>query len=133
MDMSASLNRVELLGYTCQDAEVRFTASGTPVANFSVATNEVWTGKDGKKQEKVEFHRIVAWGKLAELCGQYMPKGRQVLVEGKLQTRKWEDKEGQTRYSTEIQATSVKFLGKAPDKSEEVAEEPPPMTDEVPC
>ena len=130
--MSASLNRVELIGFTGQDAEVRYTASGTPVANFSVATSEQWTDKAGKKNERTEWHRVVAWGKLAELCGQYLPKGRQVFVEGKLQTRKWEDKEGATRYATEIKATSVKFLGKAPDKSEEVAEEPPPMTDELP-
>ena len=131
--MSASLNRVELIGFTGQDAEVRYTASGTPVANFSVATSEQWTDKAGKKNERTEWHRVVAWGKLAELCGQYMPKGRQVFVEGKLQTRKWEDKEGATRYATEIQATSVKFLGKAPEKAgEAVADEPSPMTEELP-
>ncbi|MFW5887495.1 MAG: single-stranded DNA-binding protein, partial [Bacteriovoracia bacterium] len=79
--------------------------------NCSVATSESWTDKSGQKNEKTEWHRIVVWGKLAELCNQYLAKGRQVFLEGKLQTRSWEDKDGNKRYTTEIQANTVQFLG----------------------
>jgi single-strand DNA-binding protein len=90
---------------------VRYTPSGAAVANFSVATNESWTDKTGQKQERTEWHKVVVWGKLAELCNQYLQKGRQVYVEGRLQTRQWQDKDGQTKYTTEIQAQTVQFLG----------------------
>jgi single-strand DNA-binding protein len=81
------------------------------VANFSVATNESWTDKSGQKQERTEWHRVVVWGKLAELCAQYLAKGRQCYLEGRLQTRQWQDKDNQTKYTTEIQAQTVQFLG----------------------
>jgi len=81
------------------------------VANFSLATNENWTDKSGQKQERTEWHRIVVWAKLAEVCGQYLTKGRQAYVEGRLQTRQWQDKDGQTKYTTEVQAQTVQFLG----------------------
>lgn len=106
-----SVNKVILLGRLGQNPEVRYTPSGAAVANFSVATNESWTDKSGQKQERTEWHRVVVWGKLAELCNQYLSKGRQAYIEGRLQTRQWQDKDGQTRYTTEVQAQTVQFLG----------------------
>lgn len=108
-----SVNKVILVGRLGQNPEVKYTPSGAPVANFSVATSESWTDKSGQKQEKTEWHRIVVWGKVAELCGQYLTKGRQVYLEGRLQTRQWQDKDGQTKYTTEVQAQTVQFLGAA--------------------
>jgi single-strand DNA-binding protein len=106
-----SVNKVILVGRLGQNPEVRYTPSGAAVANFSLATNETWMDKSGQKQERTEWHRIVVWGKLAELCGQYLQKGRQAYVEGRLQTRQWQDKDGQTKYTTEVQAQTVQFLG----------------------
>ena len=106
-----SVNKVILLGRLGQDPELKYTPSGTAVANFSVATSENWTDKSGQKQERTEWHRVVVWGKLAELCNQYLAKGRQCFLEGKLATRSWDDKEGVKRYTTEIQATTVQFIG----------------------
>lgn len=106
-----SVNKVILVGRLGQNPEVRYTPSGAAVANFSVATNEAWTDKSGQKQERTEWHKVVVWGKLAELCSQYLTKGRQAYVEGRLQTRQWQDKDGQTKYTTEIQAQTVQFLG----------------------
>ena len=109
--MAGGVNRVFLMGNLGVDPEVRFTPSGQAVANFRIATNESWTDKQGQKQEKTEWHRIVVWGKLAELCGEYLKKGRQCFVEGRLQTREWTDKEGKKNYTTEIVANNVQFLG----------------------
>jgi single-strand DNA-binding protein len=106
-----SVNKVILVGRLGQNPEVRYTPSGAAVANFSVATNESWNDKAGQKQERTEWHRVVVWGKLAELCNQFLAKGRQVYLEGRLQTRQWQDKDGQTKYTTEIQAQTVQFLG----------------------
>jgi single-strand DNA-binding protein len=106
-----SVNKVILVGRLGQNPEVRYTPSGAAVANFSVATNETWTDKNNQKQERTEWHRVVVWGKLAELCNQYLAKGRQCYVEGRLQTRQWQDKDGQTKYSTEVQAQTIQFLG----------------------
>ncbi len=106
-----SVNKVILVGRLGQNPEVKYTPAGAPVANFSVATSESWTDKSGQKQEKTEWHRIVVWGKLAELCGQYLSKGRQAYIEGRLQTRQWQDKDGQTKYTTEVLAQTVQFLG----------------------
>lgn len=105
-----SVNKVIVLGRVGQDPELKYTPSGQAVCNFSVATSESWT-KEGQKQEKTEWHRVVVWGKLGELCNQYLAKGRQVFLEGKLQTRSWEDKDGKKLYTTEVVATSVQFLG----------------------
>jgi single-strand DNA-binding protein len=107
----ASVNKVILIGNLGRDPELRYTQSGQPVANFTVATNENWTGRDGKREERTEWHRVVAWGKTAELCAQYLSKGRTVYLEGRIQTREWEDKEGQKRQTTEIVAQTVQFLG----------------------
>lgn len=106
-----SVNKVILIGRLGQNPEIRYTPSGAAVANFSVATHESWTDKSGQRQEKTEWHRIVVWGKTAENCNQYLAKGRQVYVEGRLQTRQWQDKDGQTKYTTEVQAQTVQFLG----------------------
>jgi single-strand DNA-binding protein len=106
-----SVNKVILVGRLGQNPELRYTPSGAAVANFSVATNEVWNDKQGQKQERTEWHRVVVWGKLAELCNQYLQKGREAYLEGRLQTRQWQDKDGNTKYTTEIHAQTVQFLG----------------------
>ncbi|MBY0517896.1 MAG: single-stranded DNA-binding protein [Bacteriovoracaceae bacterium] len=108
-----SVNKVILLGRLGQDPELKYTPGGAPVCNFSLATTEAWTDKAGAKQEKTEWHRVVVWGKLAELCNQYLSKGRQAFVEGRLQTRSWDDKDGNKRYMTEINAATVQFIGGA--------------------
>ena len=108
----AGINKVILIGRLGSDPEVRYTPSGVAVANFSIATSEEWKDKDsGEKKERTEWHRIVAWRKLGEICGEYLSKGRQVYVEGRIQTNAWEDKEGNKRYTTEIVASTVQFLG----------------------
>ena len=108
----AGINKVIIVGHLGKDPEVRYTPSGSAVANFSVATSETWKDKTtGEKKERTEWHRIVAWDKLGEICGEYLSKGRQVYVEGRLQTRSYDDKEGVKRYTTEIIATDVQFLG----------------------
>jgi len=107
----ASVNKVIVIGNLGRDPELRYTASGQPVTSFTVATNERWNDRDGKPQERTEWHRIVVWGKQAENCANYLQKGRSVYVEGRLQTREWEDKEGQKRQTTEIVAQTVQFLG----------------------
>jgi single-strand DNA-binding protein len=109
--MAGGINKAIIVGNCGNDPDVRFTPSGQAVANFSVATNEKWKDKQGQQQERVEWHRIVVWGKLAELCGEYLSKGRQVYVEGRIQTRKWTDKDGKDNYTTEIVAVNVQFLG----------------------
>jgi single-strand DNA-binding protein len=109
-----SVNRVVLLGRLGQDPEIKYTPSGMAVCNFSLATTESWQDKSGGgKQERTEWHRIVVWGKLAELCNQYLAKGRQAFVEGRLQTRSWDAKEGGKRYTTEVVASNIQFLGGA--------------------
>jgi len=109
--MASGVNKVILIGRLGQDPEVRYTTNGGAVANFNLATNESWTDKSGQKQERTEWHRIVVWGKMAEICGQYLSKGREAFIEGKLQTREWNDKEGNKRYTTEVVAQNVQFLG----------------------
>jgi len=107
----SSVNKVILIGNLGGDPEVRYTQSGQAWAKFSMATSENWTDKQGQKQEKTEWHNIVLWGKLAELAGQYLSKGRKVYIEGKLQTRQWDDRDGNKRYTTEIQGREMTFLG----------------------
>ncbi len=99
-----------IIGNLTRDPEVRTTAGGTNVASFGVATNHAWTDASGQKQEKAEFHNIVAWGKLADICGQYLAKGRKVYIEGRLQTREWEGKDGVKRRTTEIIAENMIML-----------------------
>jgi single-strand DNA-binding protein len=107
----AGVNKVIIVGNVGRDPEVRYTQSGRAVASFSVATSERFQDKDGQNQERTEWHRVVAWGRLAEICGEYLRKGKQVYIEGRLQTRSWEDKEGVKRYTTEIKADQMVMLG----------------------
>ena len=107
----ASVNKVILIGNLGRDPELRYTKDGKAVANFTVATNDRWRDREGNSQERTEWHRIVVWDKQAENCAQYLQKGRSVYIEGRLQTREWEDKEGQKRQTTEIVAQQVTFLG----------------------
>jgi len=108
----ASVNKVILVGNLGRDPEVRYAQSGTAVANFSVATNEAWNNREGKREERTEWHRVVVFGKLADICGQYLTKGKQVYIEGRLQTRNWEDREGNKRSTTEIVASNMVMLGR---------------------
>lgn len=130
------LNKTMLIGHVGAEVEIRHTKSEVAVANFRVATTERWKDGQGKQQEATEWHRIVAFGRLAEICGEYLAKGSRVYIEGRLQTRKWEDSDGNARYTTEIVAREMKMLGGG-DKSDSVPAQPedahePPMPDEVP-
>jgi single-strand DNA-binding protein len=107
----AVVNKAIIVGNLGRDPDVRFTPSGKAVAKFSVATTERWTDQQGQRQEKTEWHNIVVWGKQAETCGQYLSKGRQVYVEGRITSRNYDDKDGNKRYITEIIARDVRFLG----------------------
>ncbi|MBX2993487.1 MAG: single-stranded DNA-binding protein [Bdellovibrionaceae bacterium] len=109
----SGVNKVILVGRLGADPEVKSVGNSQSVARLSVATSEVWTGKDGQRQERTEWHRVTVWGRQAENCAKHLSKGRQVYVEGRLQTRSWEDQQGQKRYTTEIVATTVQFLGGA--------------------
>ena len=109
----ASVNKVILIGNLGRDPEVKYTQTGTAVANLNVATNEVWTDKAGQKQERTEWHRVVVWGKQAQIVGEHLAKGKQVYVEGSLQTRSWDDRDGNKRYTTEVRAVRVLMLGRA--------------------
>lgn len=106
-----SVNKVLLIGRLGNNPEIRYTNTGTAVANFNLATSENWNDKNGQRQERTEWHRVVVWGKLAELCEKYLAKGRQCFVEGRLQTRSWDDKDGNKKYTTEIVASTIQFLG----------------------
>lgn len=107
----AGVNKVILIGNLGRDPELRYTQNGQAVVNFTLATSENWTDKGGERVERTEWHRIVVWGKVGELCAQYLAKGRTVYIEGRIQTREWEDKEGNKRQTTEINAQTVQFLG----------------------
>ncbi|MFH1075408.1 MAG: single-stranded DNA-binding protein [Pseudomonadota bacterium] len=107
----ASVNKVILIGNLGKDPEIRYTASGTAVANLSLATTDKWTNKNGEKETRTEWHRIVAWDKLAEICGKYLTKGKSVYIEGRIQTKDWEDAEGNKRQTKEIVAMAMQMLG----------------------
>lgn len=108
----AGINKAIVLGRLGKDPEVRYTPDGTAIANFTVATSEEWKDKNtGEKREKTEWHRIVAFRRLGEICGEYLAKGRQVYIEGRIQTRDWEDRDGNKRYTTEIVASQMQMLG----------------------
>ena len=109
--MSKSLNKATLIGHAGKDTEIRYTGTGKAVANFTLATSDSWKDKaSGQLQEKTEWHNIVAWERLAEICGEYVKKGKRVYVEGRIQTRAWDDKDGNKRYTTEIVATDMILL-----------------------
>jgi single-strand DNA-binding protein len=109
--MASGVNKVILVGHLGADPDMRHTQSGAGVCELRVATNETWNDKSGQRQERTEWHRVVVWGKLAELCSKFLSKGRLVYVEGRLRTRSWDDKDGNKRYTTEIVANDVQFLG----------------------
>jgi len=127
----AGVNKAIIVGNLGNDPELRYTKSGTPVTTFSVATNEAWTDRGGERQERTEWHRIVAWGKLAQICSDHLAKGKQVYVEGRIQTRNWEDRDGNTRYTTEIVANTMQMLGR-PGGSEGGRSAPPIGESEAP-
>jgi single-strand DNA-binding protein len=114
----AGVNKVIIVGRLGAEPEIKTISSGNNVCRLSIATSESWTDKGGQKQERTEWHRVVVWGKLADLCGKYLTKGRQVYLEGRLQTRSWEDQQGQKRYTTEIVANVVQFLGGGDQKQD---------------
>jgi single-strand DNA-binding protein len=109
--MAGGVNKVILVGNLGADPELRYTPGGASVCEMRLATNESWTDKSGEKQERTEWHRIIVWGKRAEICSKYLSKGRQCYIEGRLRTRSWDDKDGNKRWTTEIVATDVQFLG----------------------
>ena len=122
----AGVNKVTILGRLGKDPELKYTPSGVAVCTFSVATSESWTDKDGKKQEKTQWHNIVVWQKLAEIANQYLAKGSQVYLEGKIETRSYEAKDGDKRYITEIIANNIQFIGSRAEKSGGQAGAPAP-------
>ena len=141
----ASLNKVMLIGNLGKDPEVRYTASGQAVAGFSLATSEKFKGKSGEWEERTEWHNITLWGKLAEIAGEYLSKGKTVYIEGRLQTRKWQDKSGNDRYTTDIVGDKMQMLSPKGERrggdagSEPSAgggggsyEEPPFQDDDIP-
>lgn len=114
----SSLNKVLLIGRLGKDPEIRYTADGSPVANFSLATSEFWTDKNGTRQERTEWHNIVAWSRLADLSKRYLSKGRQVYIEGRIRTREWDDREGNKRRTTEVVASQMVLLGSRAEGTE---------------
>ena len=120
--MSGSINKVILIGRLGKDPEMRFTPNGRAVTNFTMATNEVWTDQNGEKQERTEWHRIVTWGKLAENCAKLLSKGKQVYVEGRLQTRQWDDRDGNKRYTTEVVAGQMQILSAVDSQGSRMAD-----------
>ncbi len=120
----ASVNKVILVGNLGKDPDSRYLPDGGAVCNFSVATTDKWKDKSGEPQERTEWHRVSTFSKLAEICGEYLKKGSQVYIEGRLQTRKWQDKEGHDRYTTEIVADRMQMLGSRAGGSETMAREP---------
>lgn len=136
------VNKVILIGNLGCDPEIRYTQNGTPVASFRIATSERWKGNDGQMQEHTEWHNIIAWRRQAEICGEYLEKGAKVYIEGKLQTRKWQDQNGNDRYTTEIVIRELKMLSPRKEGSHPAPPahgntghqfpEPPPIGDDVP-
>jgi single-strand DNA-binding protein len=128
------VNKVILIGNLGADPEMRYTQNGTAVANFRIATTETWK-KEGEKEELTEWHRVVAFGRLAQICGEYLSKGSKVFIEGRIQTRKWEDRDGNPRYTTEIMAREMKMLsprGTEEGQSGRYSDEEPPLPDVPP-
>jgi single-strand DNA-binding protein len=143
----SSLNKVLLIGRLGKDPEIRYTTDGSPVANFSLATSDFWMDKNGTRQERTEWHNIVAWKKLADLSKRYLTKGRQVYIEGRLRTREWDDRDGNKRRTVEVIASQLVLLGSRPEgmeaggagaprpnrttaESDEALGEPPPVGDD---
>ena len=137
--MSNGLNKVLIIGNLGADPEIKYTQAGSPVANLSVATSERWKDKNtGEQKEQVEWHRVVIFGRLAEIAEQYLKKGSKIFVEGKLQTRSWEDDKGEKKYTTEVIARELTMLGSKSSSNDTGAapqmdeQKPPPIDDEIP-
>jgi len=135
--MSRGLNKVMIIGHLGREPEMRYTPSGRPVTSFIVATTRSWNSPDGERREETERFNVVAWGNLAEICKQYLNKGQQVYVEGRLQTRRWEDQEGKKHFATEVVANEMIMLGERParnsgETSAAPSHEPPLEEDEFP-
>ncbi len=129
----SGVNKVILIGHLGADPTVRSTQSGTAVCNFNLATTERFKDKNGERQERTEWHRVVAFARLAEICGEYLKKGKQIYIEGRLQTRSWEDQQGQKKYTTEIVAANMTMLGRAGDAGGDVPSQSfPPDQESVP-
>jgi single-strand DNA-binding protein len=133
--MSRGLNKVMVIGHLGKDPEMRYTPSGRPVTTFTVAVSRSWNTADGERRTETEWFNIVAWGNLAEICKQYLYKGQQVYIEGRLQTRRWDDKEGQKHTNVEVVANEMMMLGDRRDnnkaqESDQEAEGPEPIADE---
>jgi single-strand DNA-binding protein len=122
------VNKAILVGRLGADPEVRYTPDGTMITNFRMATDEQWKDKNGEKVQKTEWHRIVTYRKLAEICGKYLHKGSLVYVEGRIQTRAWDDKEGVKRYTTEISASDMRMLDSKGQRSGDASSEEPPLS-----
>ena len=129
------LNRVQIIGNLGRDPELRFTQEGSPVANFTVAVNDSWQSRSGEQRERTEWFRVVAWGRLAEIANEYLRRGRQVYVDGRLQTREWEDREGNARTTTELVAREMLMLGgrdaEAPESTDTPSADPESVEDEI--
>jgi len=128
----ASINKVILIGNLGKDPELRYTPQGRAVANFSLATTERWTNKSGEKQERTEWHRIVLWGRQAEVANQYLKKGSPCYIEGRIATRSWEDKDKVKRYTTEIEGLTLQLLGSRGDSPSQVPSQPDEYFDSFP-
>ena len=132
--MARGVNKAIILGSLGQDPDIRYTAGGAAVANISIATNEQWKDKEsGEMQERTEWHRVVFFGRLAEIVGEYLRKGSQVYVEGRIQTRKWQDKEGKERYTTEIVANEMQMLGSKSGGTTASFDQTPPAEQSAPA
>jgi single-strand DNA-binding protein len=130
--MSRGLNKVMIIGHLGRDPEMRYTPSGRPVTTFSVATSRSWHSADGERHEETEWFNIVAWGSLAEICNQHLRKGQQVYIEGRLQTRRWEDAEGNKHFTTELVAKEMIMLGERREITDNAAMERPQEGEELP-
>ena len=128
-----SVNKVILIGNLGQDPELRYTPSGAAVTNFSIATNEVWKDKEGNQQERTEWHRVVLWTRLAEIAGEYLKKGSKIYIEGRLQTRSWEDKDGVKKYTTEVIGDNMTMLDAKGEGGGTVSSAPPPSDQPPPA
>ena len=132
--MAGGVNKVILVGNLGADPDMRYTPSGQGVCEMRIATSESWNDKNGQRQERTEWHRVVVWGKRAEICSKYLSKGRQVYVEGRIQTRSWDDKDGNKRYMTEIIAQDVQFLsggGRGEGRDNRSGDPPPPSDGDI--
>ena len=125
----ASVNKVILVGNLGKDPELRYTPGGQAVCDLRIATTDSFTGRDGEKKESTEWHTVVVWGKQAENCKEYLSKGRQIYIEGRLQTRSWEDRDGKKRYTTEVVAEVVQFLGGGAGRGAAAGDQPPAPED----